>query len=163
MVGRLHLDGGGERLLVLEDRKIQGADDDALVRDADAHGARQVVLREEPLDRLGQLGRVDDLAVAQDAGPQLGDRAALEGDRAVHADFGGGDMARVELEPDDVGLGGALLEHGFSIGTVGPCLEGQDEAVISRNVFCTMPAVPNALMLLNTFGSQMMLTLLDPA
>jgi hypothetical protein len=85
--------------------------------------ARQVVLVEQRLQGLGELGRVDDLAVAQRAGAQVGDRTALEGDRAVDGDLGRGDMARVELEPDDGGLGGALLEHGFSIGTATACLE----------------------------------------
>ena len=44
-----------------------------------------------------------DLAVAQDAGAQVRDRAALEGERAVDADLGGGEVAGVELEADDDG------------------------------------------------------------
>jgi shikimate kinase len=45
----------------------------------------------------------------------------------------------------------------------GAILRAQEEALISRNVFCTMAAVPNALRLLKTFGSQTRLTLLEPA
>ena len=62
---------------------------------------REVVLGEEGLERLGERRRVGDLTVAQDAGPQLGVRAALDGDVAVHADLGGRDVAGVEIEPDD--------------------------------------------------------------
>ena len=40
VVGRLHLDGGGERLLVLQRRQVERADDDALVGDAEAHALR---------------------------------------------------------------------------------------------------------------------------
>ena len=50
---------------------------------------------------FAQSGGVDDLAVAQHAGAQVGDRALGDHDLAVDADLGGGDVARVELETDD--------------------------------------------------------------
>ena len=60
---------------------------------------------------------IGDLAVAHDAGPELGDRAAGQGEGAIDADFGGGEVAGVELEADDAGLGGTLLaEHECFIG-----------------------------------------------
>ena len=51
-------------------------------------------------------------------GRELGDRAAGQGEGAVDADLGGGDVAGVELEPDDAGLRGTLLlaEHRRHIG-----------------------------------------------
>ena len=61
------------------------------------------------LTRLGESDRIGDLAVAHDAGPELGDGAAGQGDGAVDADLGGGEVAGVELEADDAGLGGTLL------------------------------------------------------
>ena len=73
------------------------------------------------LSGLGERDRIGDLAVAHDAGPELGDRAAGQGEGAVDADFGGGEVAGVELEPDDAGLGGTLLltEHEACIGIRG--------------------------------------------
>ena len=66
---------------------------------------------------VGERGRVGDVPVAQDAGAQVRDGAALERQRAVDVDRGGGHVAGVELEPDDGGVGCALsLEHGFRIG-----------------------------------------------
>jgi hypothetical protein len=84
------------------------------------------VLGEQRLERVGQTLRVGDLAVPDDAGAQRGDGAARDGDRAVDAHLGGGDVARVELEPDDGGLllGGTVsLEHGSPIGTRAGALE----------------------------------------
>ena len=104
-----------------DDVEIERAHDDALMRDAEAHALRELVLGEERLDGLRERDRVGDLAVAHDAGPELGDRAAGQGEGAVDADLGGGDVAGVELEPDDAGLGGTLLlaEHGRRIGIRG--------------------------------------------
>jgi hypothetical protein len=159
VVGRLHLDGGGERLLVGQRRQVERAHDDALVGDAQAHAARQVVLGPEGLQRFREGGHVGDLAVPQDAGAQGGDGAAGERHRPVDGDLAGGQMARVEVEADDRGLlGGALLEHSRDIGRAAVGLEagycaGVGAGVISRNVFCTMPAVPNALRFSNTLGS----------
>ena len=81
---------------------------------------QRIVVRTLDLDAV-----VDDLAVADDAGSQLGDRAAGQGDVAVDGHLGGGEMAGVELEPDDAGLlGGTLLaEHGPWIGSAGRRLE----------------------------------------
>ena len=86
----------------------------------------QVVLGEERLDGLGERDRIGDLAVAHDAGPELGDRAAGQGEGAVDGDLGGSDVAGVELEPDDAGLLGTLLltEHEGCIGSSGRRLSG---------------------------------------
>src|SRR5215208_3380912 len=81
------------------------------VCDAEAHAARQVVGLEELAQRLGQGGRVGGLAVAQDAGPQRGDRALRDAHAAVDLHFGGGKVAGVEVEPDDGGGALLLLEH----------------------------------------------------
>jgi hypothetical protein len=83
------------------------------------------VLGEQRLERVGEGLRVGDLAVPDDPGAQRGDGAAGDGDRAVHAHLGGGDVARVELEPDDGGLlGGTVsLEHERDIGTRARALE----------------------------------------
>ena len=117
VIGRLHLDGGGERLLVLERRQVERAHDDPLVGDAQAHARGKPVLGEERLQRLRESGDVGDLAVAQDAGAKGGDGAALERHRAVGGDLGRGDVAGIEVEADDRGLGGgALLEHVRGIG-----------------------------------------------
>jgi hypothetical protein len=73
--------------------------------------------REEGLQRLRQGGHVGDLAVTQDAGAKGGDGAALERHRTVDGDLGRGDVAGIEVEADDIGLGGgALLEHVRDIG-----------------------------------------------
>ena len=42
-------------------------------------------------------------------GRELGDRAAGQREGAIDADLGGGEVAGVELEADDAGLGGTLL------------------------------------------------------
>ena len=98
--------------------EVERAHDDALMRDAEAHGLGKLVLGEERLDGLGEGDRIGDLAVAHDAGPELGDRAAGQGEGAVDGDLGGSDVAGVELEPDDAGLLGTLLltEHEGCIG-----------------------------------------------
>ena len=127
VVGRLHPDGGGERLLVLQRRQVERADDDPLVGDTEAHALRDAVLVEERLQRLRQGGDVGDLAVAQDAGAKGGHGATLERHRTVDGDLGGGDVAGIEVEADDRGLGGgALLEHVRDIGGRRPGLN--DEA-----------------------------------
>ena len=75
MVGRAGAHGGIERLLVLDERQVERAHDDALVGDADAHAGAEVVVGEQGAQRLAERGGVDDLAVAQDAGTQMRDRA----------------------------------------------------------------------------------------
>ena len=119
VVRRGGADGGGERLRVLDDGgEVERAHDDALVGDAEAHALGQLVLGEERLERLRERDRVGDLAVAHDAGPELGDCAAGQGEGAVDAHLGGGEVAGVELEADHAGLGGTLLtEHGSCIGS----------------------------------------------
>ncbi len=114
VVGRLGLDGGGEALRVLDHRQVERAHHDALVGDAQPHAAGKVVGVEELAQRLGQGDRIGRLAVAQDAGPQRGDRALLDGHAAVDVNLGGGDVAGVEIEPDDGGGALLLLEHDLS-------------------------------------------------
>jgi hypothetical protein len=114
VVGRLLLDRRGEALGVLDHGQVERAHDDPLVGDAEAHAPRQVVGLEELAKRLGQGGRVGGLAVPQDAGPQRDDRALLDGHAAVDLHFGGGDVAGVEVEPDDGGGALILLEHDLS-------------------------------------------------
>ena len=62
------------------------------------------MLVEEALDGLREGRGVGDVAVAEDPLAQQGDRAALDGDAAVDGDLGGGEVPRVELEPDEGGL-----------------------------------------------------------
>ena len=52
-------------------------------------------------------------------------RAAGQGEGAIDADLGGGDVAGIELEADNAGLGGTLLlaEHGRCIGISAAALE----------------------------------------
>ena len=103
----------------------------------------EVVGREELAQRLGQGDGVGGLAVAQDAGTQCDDRALLDGHAAVDVDLGGGDVAGVEVEPDDGGGALLLLEHVSPIGTAPGSLKGcQLPALSSRQVFCTRPTVP---------------------
>ena len=118
VVGRRGLDGGGERLVVLERRQVERAHDDALVGHAQADALGQVVLLEERLQGLAERDGVGDLAVAQDARAKLGDGAAADGDVTVDADLSGRDVGGVEIEPDDrrVVLAVLLLEHDGPIG-----------------------------------------------
>ena len=97
--GAAALHGGGQRLRVVEHGgEVERAHDDPLVGDAETHALGQLVLGEERLERLRERDRIGDLAVAHDAGPELGDRAAGQGEGAVDADLGGGEVAGVELE-----------------------------------------------------------------
>jgi hypothetical protein len=164
VIRRLDLDGRGERLVVRERRQVERAHDDPLVGDPEPDPVREPVLVEQRLQRVGERLDVGDLAVPQDAGTELCDGAALERQRPVDGDLGGGDVAGIEVEADNRGLGGgALLEHVGDIGASAGTLEAQEPGVISRNVFWTMPAVPKALKPLNTFGSYTRFTLLEPA
>ena len=60
-----------------------------------------VVVGEHRAQDFAESRRVDDLAVTQHARAQVGDRALADHDLAVHVDFGGGDVARIQLETDD--------------------------------------------------------------
>jgi hypothetical protein len=109
---------GEQRLLVVHHRQIERAHDDPLVGDPEPHALGQLVLVEERAQRLRQRRRVGHVAVAQDARGEMDDRAARERERAVAVHLGRGEVAGIELEADEMGLGGALsLEHGRSIGT----------------------------------------------
>ena len=80
------------------------------------------MLGEERAQGIGEAGGIGRLPVAQQAGPQGGDGAAADADGPVDAHLGGGDVAGVELEPDDGGGTLLTLEHGPCIGrkSVGP-------------------------------------------
>ena len=118
VVRRGLLDGGGEGLRVVDhDVEVERAHHDALVGDPEPHPLGELVVGEERLERLRKSDRIGDLAVAHDAGLELGDRTAGQGEGSVDADFGGGEVARVELEAHDAGVGGLLLltEHSVPI------------------------------------------------
>ena len=108
VVGRLDLDGGGERLLVLSGGRssvrttIRWLAMPSRTRFGSSCSAKKV------LQRLGQRGDVGDLTVAQDAGTKRGDGAALDRDRAVDGDLGGGDVAGSRSRPT-IGLVGLLV------------------------------------------------------
>ena len=57
-------------------RQLDRAHGDALVGDADAHVARELLLGEQVLDRLAEAPRVVDLALADDARRERRDRRA---------------------------------------------------------------------------------------
>ena len=92
----------------------------------------ELVLGEERLDGLRERDRVGDLAVAHDAGPELGDRAAGQGEGAVDADLGGSDVAGVELEPDDAGLLGNASSYGAR-GCIGTRARGLERSLNARS------------------------------
>ncbi len=117
--------------------RVQGAHHDALVGDAEADVARQVVGLEEGAQRAGQLGLVGDLAVAHDPGPEHLDRAAAQGHLPVDLHLGRGQVARLDLEADDgLGLlaGGGELDHGLVVGRRKRGLEGHCPPGSTRQV-----------------------------
>ena len=100
VVGRLEADGGADLLRPLERRQIERAHDDALVGDAQADALAELVGGEQVAQRRRESLDVDDLAVADDAGGQLGARGAL--DRYVAGPgLDGGDVAGFDVEADD--------------------------------------------------------------
>ncbi len=114
VIGRLVLDGGGERLRVVDRRQVERAHDDPLVGDAEPDAARQLVLGEERAQLVAEGDRIDDLAVAQDARTEVRDSAARHRDRAVDVHFRSRDVAGIQVEADgDVGVLALLLEHGL--------------------------------------------------
>ena len=62
---------------------------------------RQIVVGEQLAQLLGERDGVGDLAVAHDAGTQVGDAPFGDRELPVDLDLGGGEMARIHLEPDD--------------------------------------------------------------
>ena len=120
VVGRDASDLRSERLGRRHDRQLQRARDDALVGDAEAHAVGQLVFGEERPQLLGQLHRVGGIAVTEDARGQLGHGSTRERNGAVRAGDGGGDVAGVELEPDDGGWGLLSPEHVPVIGRRAP-------------------------------------------
>ena len=120
VVGRDASDLRIERLGRRHDRQLQRSRDDALVGDAEAHAGGQLVLGEERPQLRGQLHRVGGVAIAEDARGQLGHGSTGERNGAVRAGDGGGDVAGVELEPDDGGWGLLSPEHVPVIGRRAP-------------------------------------------
>ena len=96
----LEADGGVELLGVGQVGELEVADHDALIGDPEAHAARQVVVGEEGLERLGEALDVGDLAVAHDAGVERAGGRTLDRHRAVDADLGGGEIAGLDVESD---------------------------------------------------------------
>ena len=101
MVLGLEADGGGELVGVLDRRDAQGADDDALVGDAEADVARQLVAVEEVLQGRGQLVGLLHLALAEDAGVERADPIAAHAHAAIQLELGGGDAGCLDVEADD--------------------------------------------------------------
>ena len=103
------------------DRQVQRARDDPLVGDAEPHAAGQLVLGEERPQLLGQRLRVGDFAVTQDARAAARTTAPRVSETEPFAvGDGGGDVAGVELEPDDGGWGLLSPEHEPVIGRRAP-------------------------------------------
>jgi hypothetical protein len=90
-----------EQLGIVDRRHVERAHHDPLVGDAEAHLGAELGVGEQLAQLLGERQRIGDLAVAHDAGAQVGDRALRHCDGAIDRDLGGRDMARVELETDD--------------------------------------------------------------
>ena len=102
LVLRLEADGGLELLAGSRRRKLEDADDDPLVGDADAHALVQLVGPEELAQRLGEGLDVGDLAVADDAGLERdARRRARSSMRPLTLHRGRGDGARLDVEADD--------------------------------------------------------------
>ena len=96
---RLEADGVVEAALVLDAVDVQGADTDAVAREADANVAlRKLLLVEERADGVRERVFVTHLAVDDDAG---GERAAREAEQLV-ATLGLGDDRRCELRGADL-------------------------------------------------------------
>ena len=84
---------------VLDRGQAQGADDDALVADAEPHLLGELVLGEEALQRGGEAVGVEHLAFVECAGLQRLDRRCRDPRGAVGADdLGRGDAARLDVE-----------------------------------------------------------------
>jgi hypothetical protein len=82
---------------------VEDADDDLLVGDADADAlAQALVVALEGAEGTRERVRVDDLAVAQDARLERGDRGAIDRDPPVDPDGGRSDSAGVDVESDEL-------------------------------------------------------------
>ncbi len=103
----LGADRGGERLLVVDGRQLQRAQDRALVGETDPHAPTQPGLAEELVQRLPERPLVEDLALAHGVGRQRRAGRALDDDPAVDVRLHGRDVARLDVQADDVGAAAA--------------------------------------------------------
>jgi hypothetical protein len=95
--------GGRELVAVAQRRQVDDADDDLLVGDADADPlAEALVVAPEGAEGPREGVGVDDLAVAQDARLERGDRGAIDRDPPVDPDGGRSDSAGVDVESDEL-------------------------------------------------------------
>ena len=107
---RLEADGVVEAALVLDALDVQGADTDAVAREADADVAlRQLLVVEERPDGVGERAFVTHLAVDDDPG---GERAAGKTEQLVAAvglaDDRGSELRGADLQSDDLAALAAL-------------------------------------------------------
>ena len=119
----LEAHGGGELLAVGDRRQLERAQDRALVGDADAHALAQPAVAEQLAQRLAERAprRATSPSRTVSAGSGSGGRALGE-DRAVDARLHGGDVARLDVEADDVGA--AERRPSLSWGWVGRACRG---------------------------------------
>ena len=92
-----------ELALVVDSVDVEDADADPVRPDAEAHVlARQVVLREELVERTAERGDVAHLAGDDDAGLERLTRHLDESSTMPSlCDLGGGDLRRADLDADD--------------------------------------------------------------
>ena len=110
---RLEADGVVEAALVLDALDVQGADTDAVAREADADVAlRQLLVLEERPDGVGERAFVTHLAVDDDPG---GERAAGKTEQLVAA-FGLGDDCSSELRGADLQADDLAALAGLALG-----------------------------------------------
>ncbi len=105
VVLRVKAHGRRDLLGVRERRQVDGAHEDPLAGDAQAHALAELVLLEEVPQRLGERLDVGDLAVAQQPGRQRDARGALDFDGRARADLNRGGEAGLDVEAD-YGLSG---------------------------------------------------------
>ena len=83
--------------VLVDPRQLELADDDLLVRDAEAHVPGQRAGAEDLLEHVAEGLGVDDLAVVHDTLGQLGADGRLD---AAVGDRHGGQEVAVEVKPD---------------------------------------------------------------
>ena len=97
----LKADRVGELAGILDRRQREGADGDSLVGDAEPHGARELVLGEELLERVAEGLGVGDLALVEDPRLEGLDAVAHDLDGAVDSHLGRGNASGLDIEADD--------------------------------------------------------------
>ena len=110
VVLRLKTHGGVELVLVGDRRKLEGSHRDSLIGDTHPDAARELVLGEERLQGVPERLGIGDLALVEDPRVERGDGVPGDLGRAVDRDFGRGNAAGLDLEADELLLGG-LVEH----------------------------------------------------